>query len=104
MRHWLSVLASLLGAIVAAAVMFPGQAAPQATPQATAQPEDIAIVRHLNAAITWYKQLTSADEAAGLPSDAFYLDNARGLAKQALLLGLPISRRRGRSIAYRKRW
>ncbi|MDR3677305.1 MAG: mechanosensitive ion channel [Acidobacteriota bacterium] len=86
MRHWLSVLASLLGVIVAAAVMFPGRAAPQATPQATAQPEDIAIIRHLNAAITWYKQLTSVDEAAGLPSDAFYLDNARGLARQALLL------------------
>jgi small-conductance mechanosensitive channel len=51
-----------------------------------APPEDAAIIRHLNAAITWYKQLSSANESAGRPSDAFYLENARNLAKQALEL------------------
>jgi small-conductance mechanosensitive channel len=59
---------------------------PQATSAQEAHSEDGAIVRHLNAAITWYKQLSSANESAGQPSDAFYLENARGLAKQALQL------------------
>ena len=59
---------------------------PQAASAQEAHPEDTAIIQHLNAAITWYKQLTSANESAGQPSDAFYLENARSLAKQALQL------------------
>ena len=60
--------------------------APAATAAQEAHPEDAAIVQHLNAAITWYKQLSSANESAGQPSDAFYMENARNLAKQALQL------------------
>jgi hypothetical protein len=79
-------LADLLGVIAAAATILPFLAVPQAVTAQEAHPEDAAIIQHLNSAITWYKQLTTANEAAGEPSDAFYLENARGLAKQALQL------------------
>ena len=79
------VSASHLGAI-AAAIILPCLAMPRGTAAKDAHPEDAVIVRHLNAAITWYKQLTSVNEFAGQPSDTFYLDNARSLAKQALQL------------------
>src|SRR5208337_4802085 len=82
----LRVSASILGVIAAAATLLQSGAAPQAMSAQEASPEDDAIVRHLNAAITWYKQLTSANESAGQPSDAFYLENARNLAKQAVQL------------------
>jgi small-conductance mechanosensitive channel len=72
--------------IAAAATLLRGWAVPQAPPPQEARLEDAAIVRHLNAAITWYKQLTSANESAGQPSDAFYLENACRLAEQALQL------------------
>ena len=86
MNRRFRVSASLFAVIAVVAIFFPPQAAPQAAPAAEARPEDAAIVQHLNAAITWYKQLTSANESAGQPSDAFYLENARTLAKQALQL------------------
>ncbi len=44
------------------------------------------IIHHLNAAINWYKQMTGANEGAGQASDAFYFENARSLAGQALQL------------------
>lgn len=72
--------------IAVVAIILPSLAATQATPAQQARAEDAAIVQHLNAAITWYKQLASANESAGQPSDAFYLDNARSLARQALQL------------------
>jgi TolA-binding protein len=59
---------------------------PSAASAQNERPEDAPIIRHLNAAITWYKQLSGANESAGRPSDAFYLENARNLAKQALEL------------------
>jgi hypothetical protein len=49
-------------------------------------PEENAVVRHLNTAITWYRHLMAANAAAGEPSDAFYLDNARSLARQSVQL------------------
>jgi small-conductance mechanosensitive channel len=45
-----------------------------------------AILNHLNAIITWYRRLASADETAGKPSDILYLENARGLAHECLQL------------------
>ena len=86
MRRRFRVPASLLDVAVAAVTILPCLAVPQATPAQEAHSEDAAIVQHLNAAITWYKQLTSANESAGQPSDAFFLDNARSLAKQAMQL------------------
>jgi len=82
----LRVSASFLGVVAVAASLLLRGAIPPAIAAQESSPEDAAIVRHLNAAITWYKQLTSANESAGQPSDAFYLENARSLAKQALQL------------------
>jgi hypothetical protein len=59
---------------------------PQAAMAQEAQPGEAAIIRHLNAAITWYKQLKAANDSSGHPSDTYYLDNARDLAKQAVEL------------------
>ena len=78
--------AGLLWVTVVAAAILQCMAVPQATPAQEAQTEDAAIIKHLNAAITWYKQLTSANESAGQPSDTYYLENARSLAKQAVEL------------------
>lgn len=44
------------------------------------------IINHLDAAIGWYRRVTSIDITAGQPSDLLYLDNARNLASQALQL------------------
>jgi len=96
MRRDSGVRMCLLGAVGITAAVLPGLAAPQTAtaPPAKASPsnapgnhpEDAAIIRHLNSAITWYRQVASADESAGQPSDFFYLDNARTLARQALQL------------------
>ncbi len=86
MMRGIRVSATLLGVAVAAATILPCLAVPKATPAPEAYPEDAAIIQHLNTAITWYKQLASANETAGQPSDQFYLDNARSLARQAVQL------------------
>lgn len=86
MMRGLKLSAGLFAVIAVVAIILPSLAATQATPAQQARAEDAAIVQHLNAAITWYKQLASANESAGQPSDAFYLDNARSLARQALQL------------------
>jgi small-conductance mechanosensitive channel len=80
------VSTGLLGVMLASATLLHSLAGPPAAREQQARAEDVAIIRHLNVAITWYKQLMSANETAGQPSDAFYLDNARSLAKQALQL------------------
>ncbi len=46
--------------------------------------DEDAIIHHLNIAISWYKQVSRANEAAGQATDAFYFENARSLARQAL--------------------
>jgi hypothetical protein len=78
--------AALGGAAVAAISILYGWAAAKTLRAQQAVSDDVAIIRHLNAAITWYRQLGLANEAAGQPSDAFYLENARNLARQALQL------------------
>ena len=45
-----------------------------------------AILNHLSAGISWYRQLTTIDQGAGQPSDVLYLSNARSQARQALQL------------------
>jgi small-conductance mechanosensitive channel len=70
----------------ALAILFQCLGVPQASSGQDTHPEDVAIIQHLNAAITWYKQLLAANESAGQPSDTYYLNNARELAKQALQL------------------
>ena len=53
---------------------------------AKAPPEDAAIVRHLNAAITWYRELATANVLPVSRATHSISDNARNLAKQALQL------------------
>lgn len=50
------------------------------------QPAASTVLNHLNAAISWYRQLASTNEGAGKPSDTLYLENARGLARRSLQL------------------
>jgi len=82
----LRVPASYFGAALAAAILLQLSMVPRAASAQDGRPEDASVIQHLNAAITWYKQLSSSNESAGQPSDAFYLENARNLAKQALQL------------------
>jgi len=81
-----TVSLGLIGMFAAVATVFQCLDVPQAAMAQEAQPEEIAIIRHLSAAITWYKQLRAANDSAGHPSDTYYLDNARDLAKQAVEL------------------
>lgn len=57
----------------------------------TAPSESDSILAHLNAAISWYHQITSLDITAGQPSDILYLENARNSATQALQLAFQAS-------------
>ena len=82
----LRLSAVFLGVNAAAATLLQSGAVSQGIKAQQTSSEDAAIVQHLNAAITWYRQLTSANESAGQPSDAYYLENARSLAKQAVQL------------------
>ena len=82
----LRVPASYFGAALAAAILLQLSMVPRAASAQDERPEDAAVIQHLNAAITWYKQLSSSNESAGQPSDALYLENARNLAKQAVQL------------------
>jgi small-conductance mechanosensitive channel len=45
-----------------------------------------AILQHLNAIISWYRDSTSKIQAAGMPSDAIYQDTAQNLAQQVVRL------------------
>jgi small-conductance mechanosensitive channel len=82
----LRVPASYIGQALAAAILLQLSMVPRAASAQDERPEDAAVIQHLNAAITWYKQLSSSNESAGQPSDALYLENARNLAKQAVQL------------------
>src|SRR5580692_12624356 len=46
-----------------------------------------AILQHLNAVISWYRDSTSKIQSVGMPSDAIYQDTAQNLAQQAVRLG-----------------
>ncbi len=45
-----------------------------------------AILQHLNAVISWYRDSTSKIQSVGMPSDAIYQDTAQNLAQQAVRL------------------
>jgi small-conductance mechanosensitive channel len=45
-----------------------------------------AILSHLNAIISWYRDSSSKVQAVGLPSDAIYQDTSQNLAQQAVRL------------------
>ena len=51
-----------------------------------------AILHHLNAVITWYRDATTKIKPVGLPSDAIYQDNTRNLASEAVRLAFQSAR------------
>jgi len=51
-----------------------------------------AILHHLNAVITWYRDATTKIKPIGLPSDAIYQDNTRNLATEAVRLAFQSAR------------
>src|SRR5580704_13255569 len=51
-----------------------------------------AILHHLNAVITWYRDVTSKVKPFGLPSDAVYQENTRSLAMEAVRLAFQSAR------------
>ena len=58
-----------------------------------------AILHHLNAVITWYRDVTSKVKPVGLPSDAIYQDNTRSLATEAVRLAFQSARAEAAIIA-----
>jgi small-conductance mechanosensitive channel/uncharacterized protein YoxC len=58
-----------------------------------------AILHHLNAVITWYRDVTSKVKPVGLPSDAIYQDNTRSLASEAVRLAFQSARAEAAIIA-----
>jgi small-conductance mechanosensitive channel len=71
-----------------------GQAGGQVT-----QLDRDAILHHLNAVITWYRDSTTKIKSVGLPSDAIYQDNARELAAEAVRLAFQSARAEASMIA-----
>jgi len=70
----------------------------QADGQVTQLDRD-AILHHLNAVITWYRDATTKIKSVGLPSDAIYQDNARDLAAEAVRLAFQSARAEANIIA-----
>jgi small-conductance mechanosensitive channel len=58
-----------------------------------------AILGHLNAVITWYRDATTKVEATGLPSDAIYEDTIRNLAAEVVRLAFQSARAEAAVIA-----
>jgi small-conductance mechanosensitive channel len=107
--HWMILLACAVF-FAGAATVTPSRgqqspktkSAPAATPapalnppaagNAPAQLDRDAILHHLNAVITWYRDVTSKLKPVGLPSDAIYQDNSRSLAAEAVRLAFQSAR------------
>jgi small-conductance mechanosensitive channel len=107
--HWIILLAGALF-FAGAATVTPsrGQQSAKPTPASTptapapatsapvanapAQLDRDAILHHLNAVITWYRDITSKLKPVGLPSDAIYQDNTRSLAAEAVRLAFQSAR------------
>lgn len=61
------------------------------------------ILAHLNQAISWYHRIVALDIAAGQPSDALYLENARSSATQALQLAFQAASAQAALLAQQKK-
>jgi len=95
--HW-CVLSFAALFFIAAATVPPLRSQTPQTPQSAppanppAQLDRDAILHHLNAVITWYRDVTSKVKPVGLPSDAIYQDNTRNLASEAVRLAFQSAR------------
>jgi small-conductance mechanosensitive channel len=65
-------------------VVVAAAALAQASPAPASQAPGSDVLNHLNAAISWYRDLSSMDQGAGQPSDVLYLSTVRSQARQAL--------------------
>ena len=86
-RAVVPILASLAIAITAAMA------------QTSAQLDRDAVLGHLNAAISWYRNATSKLQTVGLPSDAIYQDNAQSLAAEVVRLAFESARAEAKLIS-----
>jgi len=76
-----------MGAAAIFLAALPGHTAQNPSPLARD-----AILNHLNAVITWYRDVTAKVQGVGLPSDAIYEDNARDVAAEAVRLAFQSAR------------
>ncbi len=79
---WLELKCQAIVAISITALLFASSTVAQ-DPQRSNQPDALA---HLNAVISWYKNLTSTIQPGQQPSDSIYLSNAENLGAQAVRL------------------
>ena len=79
------------GLVVAALFTFLGALSISLAQEIPALNRD-AILGHLNAVITWYRDATSKVQATGLPSDAIYEDTTRNLAAEVVRLAFQSAR------------
>jgi small-conductance mechanosensitive channel len=84
-----SPLAYLIGA---SAIILLALTVQSLRAQTAAQLDRDAILHHLNAVITWYRDATTKIKPVGLPSDAIYQDNARNLSSEAVRLAFQSAR------------
>src|ERR1700735_66434 len=75
------------------------QNAAQNTVQNATQLDRDAVLGHLNAVISWYRDATSKIQTGGLPSDAIYQDNAQSLAAEAVRLAFESARAEAKLIS-----
>jgi hypothetical protein len=71
---------------------FLGLSAQTLTGHTGAQLDCDAILHHLNAVITWYRDATTRIKSVVLPSDAIYQDNARNPAAETVRLAFQSAR------------
>src|ERR1700735_3199176 len=75
------------------------QNAAQNTVQNATQLDRDAVLGHLNAVISWYRDATSKIQTGGLPSDEIYQDNAQSLAAEAVRLAFESARAEAKLIS-----
>jgi len=73
-----AIIAAVLLSVLAFFAISAGKAAPAI--------DRDAILSHLNAIISWYRDSSSKVQSVGLPSDAIYQDTSQNLAQQAVRL------------------
>ncbi|MGC1906352.1 MAG: hypothetical protein WA715_21205 [Candidatus Acidiferrum sp.] len=92
-RLGISLAIAIVLALAAQSLRSQTKKTPQAPPPPAAGTLDRdAILHHLNAVITWYRDTTTKIKPVGLPSDAIYQDNTRNLAAEAVRLAFQSAR------------
>jgi small-conductance mechanosensitive channel/uncharacterized membrane protein YfbV (UPF0208 family) len=98
-RAVMSILALVAIGMTAVMAQTTTQTTAQSSAQSTAQLDRDAVLGHLNAAISWYRNATSKLQTVGLPSDAIYQDNAQSLAAEVVRLAFESARAEAKLIS-----